>query len=224
MLPRSGDVQLLRAVIWSRGQALAEFAIVFPLFVIVLFAIIVLGLGVFYQQQLNNAAREAARHAAVSSAEAQCPTISNDPFLNPPPFSYFACDKPADGWPRMTAAAKRVLWALNTDDVSVSACWSSYHVPGDPTQYDQEPVDPVSGTANTLEPLCTYAKVETDPSSLTCPSPPTTASDDRGTNLPGNLVTVYVCYIWRPPVAGVLFVPEEVTLRAVVTEVIHHQQ
>ena len=223
MLPRPGHIKLLKGSS-SRGQALAEFAIVFPLFVIVLFGIIVLGLGVFYQQQLNNAAREAVRHAAVSSAEAQCPTISNDAYLNPPPFSWFACDTPAGGWPRMTAAAKRVLWALDTNDVSVSACWSSYHVPGDETKYDQEPIDPVTGIPNTLEPLCTYAKVETDPASLACPPPPTTSADDRGTNLPGNLVTVYVCYNWRPPVSGVLFVPDQVTLRAVVTEVIHHQQ
>ncbi len=38
---------------------------------------IVLGLGVFYQQELTNVAREAARYAAIHSATAQCPTVSN---------------------------------------------------------------------------------------------------------------------------------------------------
>ena len=128
------------------------------------------GIGVFYQQQLNNAAREAARFAAVSSAEAQCPVMSNDPYLQTPPFSWFACDTPAAKWPRMTAAAKSVLWGINTADVHVSACWSSYHVPGDPDRYDREPIE--AGTPNVLG-LCTYARVESNPASLACPAPAT---------------------------------------------------
>ena len=60
----------------SKGQALAEFALVVPLFLLLLFAIISFGLYMFYTQQLANAAREAARYAAVHTSTAQCPTVS----------------------------------------------------------------------------------------------------------------------------------------------------
>src|SRR4051812_25690396 len=60
----------------AKGQALVEFALVFPIFLMLLMAIIVFGLYVFYNQQLTNAVREAARYASVHSASAQCPTVS----------------------------------------------------------------------------------------------------------------------------------------------------
>jgi Flp pilus assembly protein TadG len=49
----------------SRGQALAEFAIVAPVFFLILFAVIDFGRYVYYTQILNNAAREGARYAIV---------------------------------------------------------------------------------------------------------------------------------------------------------------
>jgi Flp pilus assembly protein TadG len=49
----------------SRGQALAEFALVAPLFFLLLFAIIDFGRYVYYVQVLNNAAREGTRYAIV---------------------------------------------------------------------------------------------------------------------------------------------------------------
>ena len=61
----------------TRGQALVEFALVAPLLFLVIGGIITLGIGVFYQQQLTNAAREAARYAAIHSETSQCPTRSN---------------------------------------------------------------------------------------------------------------------------------------------------
>ena len=57
-----------------RGQTLVEFALIAPLLFLVVSGIITLGIGVFYQQQLANAAREAARYAAIHSATSQCPT------------------------------------------------------------------------------------------------------------------------------------------------------
>src|SRR5256885_2705024 len=77
----------------SRGQALMEFALVFPMFMFLLMAVIVFGLFVFYNQQLENAAREAARYAAVHSSSAQCPTVSRlDPGGPNKANSYFRCD------------------------------------------------------------------------------------------------------------------------------------
>lgn len=49
----------------SSGQALAEFAIVAPIFFLLLFAIIDFGRYVYYVQVLNNAAREGTRYAIV---------------------------------------------------------------------------------------------------------------------------------------------------------------
>jgi Flp pilus assembly protein TadG len=49
----------------SRGQALAEFAIVAPVFFLLIFAILDFGRYVYYVQVLNNAAREGARYAIV---------------------------------------------------------------------------------------------------------------------------------------------------------------
>ena len=59
-----------------RGQTLVETALVLPLFLMVVLGVIVLGIGLFYQQQITNAAREAARYAAIHSATADCPTSS----------------------------------------------------------------------------------------------------------------------------------------------------
>lgn len=52
----------------SRGQALVEFALVVPIFFLILFAIIDFGRYVYYVQILNNAAREGARYAIVHGA------------------------------------------------------------------------------------------------------------------------------------------------------------
>lgn len=52
----------------SRGQAIAEFALVAPIFFLILFSIIDFGRYVYYVQILNNAAREGARYAIVHGA------------------------------------------------------------------------------------------------------------------------------------------------------------
>ena len=59
----------------SRGQALVEFALVAPVFFLVLFAIIEAGRFMFYYEILNNATREGARYAIVNGANSLvCPT------------------------------------------------------------------------------------------------------------------------------------------------------
>jgi TadE-like protein len=49
----------------TRGQALAEFALVAPIFFLMVFALMDFGRYVYYVQTLNNAAREGARYAIV---------------------------------------------------------------------------------------------------------------------------------------------------------------
>jgi len=56
------------------GQALVEFAIVAPIFFLILFGIIDFGRYVYYVQILNNAAREGTRYAIVHGADSLSPT------------------------------------------------------------------------------------------------------------------------------------------------------
>jgi hypothetical protein len=205
------------------GQALTEFVLVFPIFVLVLMSIIVLGLFVFYQQQLNAAARDAARYAAIHSSSAQCPTASwmSPGALAPPPTSYWPCD-PAPSWPLFTAVGRGSIWAVNPSAVTFRACWSGYRTAGGNPDAPQVNAD---GSLNQLQ-RCTIAGVDptNNLSSMPCPPGNTTASDDTGSDNPDNQVTVYACFNWAPPMAGLVFIPSSVTMRAVVTEVIHQQQ
>jgi len=101
-------------------------ALILPLFVSVIFGIIVLGIGAFYQQQLTNAARQGARYASIHSATSQCPTVSNlPPDISPlpAPNQYFACDQPSTRWPLMLAAARDKIFGLDRSAVRTTACW-----------------------------------------------------------------------------------------------------
>ena len=230
-----------------RGQALVEFALVFPIFAAILFAVIVLGLWVFYNQQLENASREAARYAALHSSTSQCPTVSQlDPRSDmlPPTGTYWRCDAPENGWPEMTGKARSNIWGMAPNQVSLSACWSGYI---DPLTGQR---DQISKTAGVAFENCTIGGVDprVDPSLLVCPAPVTNASadpdretaiadgDDKASNVAvvagstgtdthyDTTVTVYTCFNWVPPMAGFVMVPSTITLRAVFTEVLQRQQ
>ena len=229
----------------GRGQALVEFALVFPIAVLVILGIIVFGLFVFYQQQLTNVAREAARFAAIHSATAFCPTVgwrdpqgSDRPLTYPYPIRCDAVENAGKPWPFMTDQARGFAWGLNPTTVMVNACWSGY-VPagtiiGSPPNYssgsgfplaDNPPIDPDAGTPN-LFAQCTINRI--DPvaasGSLGCSSGMTTAADDPASSKSGNQVTIYACFPWTPPLAGVLMIPSSVVMRAVITETIQRQQ
>jgi hypothetical protein len=226
---------------------MAEFALVFPLFMLLLMSLIVFGLYVFYNQQLANAAREAARYAAVHSSTAQCPTVSQlDPRSDmlPSTGTYWRCDPPERGWPEMTAKARANIWGMAPNEVSLSACWSGYV---DPTTLQR---DQSASTPDVDFTDCTIAAVkpQVDPSMLSCPAPVTTPSSDANretatadgddkassvavvagstgsdTHFP-TTVTVYTCFNWKPPMAGFVLIPSQITLRAVITEVLQRQQ
>jgi hypothetical protein len=211
----------------SSGQAMVELALVFPLFITVLCGIVILGLGVFYQQQVTNAAREGARYASVHSATARCPTTSNEA-PNAPPDTYApTCDPPTLRWPKMHEAARGYIVGIPPGEVHLSACWAGYVDPG----IDAPPADLLTGTPNPFAP-CTIGGIDpkASPDDISCPAPLTTAADDTASSmsasygLMSNEVTVYVCYVWRPPLAGFLLIPSEVTLRGVVTEKLEYQQ
>jgi hypothetical protein len=224
------------------GQALVEFALVFPLFLLTLFSIIVFGLYVFYNQQLESAVREAARYAAIHSSTAQCPTVSRiDPLLTNQPGSYFRCDRPEDGWPRMTAAARSKVWGMAATRVTLAACWSGLVDSNSPPNADVLPSTPGSTFRQ-----CRMGNVDpiASPSSLPCPAPATIGSaagvtsgkadgDDSASNIAvavsnnthyGTTVTVYACFTWQPPMSGFIFIPSQITLRAIATEALQRQQ
>lgn len=223
-----------------RGQTLVEMALVAPLLFMFLFGIVVFGIGIFYQQQVTNAAREAARYAAVTSATAQCPTAST---LDPRSGAagayvrreYVACDRPADGWPRMTAAAREFLFGIDKAGVLVRACWSGYRDDATST-YDAPPPGEyqIAGspyTYTTTYHQCTIDGEDptADPGAIRCTGGMPTL--DHASNMSekegvivANRVTAYACYTWRPPLAGFLLIPPTVVLRGVVTEPIERQQ
>jgi hypothetical protein len=58
----------------SAGQALAEFALVVPMFVLLLMAIMEGGRFVFYYEMLSSASREGARYAIVHGSNSLCPS------------------------------------------------------------------------------------------------------------------------------------------------------
>jgi TadE-like protein len=228
----------------TRGQALVEFTLVFPIFMLLIFSIIVFGLYVFYNQQLANAAGQAARYAAVHSSTSLCPTVSRleSPLLRP--ITYSRCDVPEKGWPKMTAAARSSIWGMNPTAVSIVGCWSGYVDANN--NYDALPVDPNTFTDCTMrDPGLALAPVnpKTNPGDLPCPAttigsaetPPKADGDDKASGIAAAIgtttntsypttVTVYACFKWSPPLAGVIFIPSQITLRAVVTEALQRQQ
>jgi hypothetical protein len=215
----------------TRGQALVEFALVVPLFLMVIFGVIILGIGVFYQQQLTNAAREAARYAVIHSASSDCPTAS---WLDPDPVAFaviYRCDPPDTGWPQMTAHARGQLAGMAKNDVNISACWSGYWTKDGAGGWAAWDAPPPNATNATYFRNCTITGVDprTNASALACPAA-TSSGDDMASALStstgssANQVTVYACYEWRPPLAGFLLIPPVIHLRAVITEAMEYQQ
>jgi len=220
-----------------RGQTMVEMALVFPLFLIVFMGTIVIGIGVFYQQQITNAAREAARYAAIHSATAQCPTVSTfDPVIDPSSGTgrYYRCDAPEMApvpWPEMTAAARNKIFGLPKSAVQVTACWSGW-VDDATGARDAPPNGTVPSQSSTWAPCLIDGQLPgTNPELIGCNASLNNATTDTASNLSegqgrivANQVTAYTCYLWSPPMAGFLLIPETVTLRGVITEPIQRQQ
>jgi len=213
---------------------MVELALIMPLFVMILVGIIVLGIGVFYQQQLANAAREAARFAAIHSATALCPTEGDhSPAAPPETYPVTGCDSKALGWPYMRPHARNAVFGLPKADVHIAACWSGYQLTSTGARDAPPPgtYDAPIGTINSAFVQCSIDGDDptVDPSGIGCSDGlPTvdeaSAISESKERVVANTVTTYACYVWRPPMAGFLLIPAEVTLRAVATEAIQRQQ
>jgi Flp pilus assembly protein TadG len=73
MTGRAASADARRHRAWA-GQALVEFALVAPIFFMLLFGIIEGGRFIFYYETLNNATREGARYAIVHGSNSRCPS------------------------------------------------------------------------------------------------------------------------------------------------------
>ena len=235
LLLRDRDDERMRRLIVrprSRGQALVEFALVFPILAMVIFGILVYGLYAFYGQQLENAAREAARYAAIHSSTAQCPTVSRVDQQVDKPQGWFRCDSPELGWPEMTTALRSRSGECRPARYRSPRVGPGYIDPNN--NYDALP------QARMIFADCTINRIDpkTNADAIACPAPATIASafaapaqkadgDDKASSIAvavGNnthyptTVTVYSCFNWRPPMSGFLLMPSQITLRAVITE------
>lgn len=217
------------------GQTLVELALVLPLFFMVIFGIIILGLGVFYQQQLTNAAREGARFAAISSATAACPVAGSfDPAS--PPLSYplpGGCDRKAERWPKLTAHARDATFGVSKQSVHIAACWSGYRKDTATGAIDAPPPGTydVIGSVNSVFVQCRIDGQDPSVSTSSIGCTGTLSTTDQASSLSeaqgrivANTVTVYTCYRWVPPLAGFLLIPSDIVLRAAVSEAIQRQQ
>ena len=102
----------------SRGQALAEFAIVAPLLFLLILATIEAGRFIFHYELVNNAAREGARYAIVHGSLSDCPSGP------PPPGETNTCDVP--GANIKTAVREAALEIMSVGDLFVhDPVWTS---------------------------------------------------------------------------------------------------
>lgn len=100
----------------SRGQALVEFAFVFPIIAFLAFAFIDIGRAAFQWNTLSSAARQAARVAVVNQvdpASAPWPCLANKPVESPtsPSWTFRGCAVTAGATIGVTAADVTVSYA-----------------------------------------------------------------------------------------------------------------
>ena len=104
-----------------RGQAMVEFALIAPVFFLVLFAIIEGGRFMFYYETLNHAAREGARYAIVNGANSiRCPT-------GPPAPGSVACDTAGND---VVARVRASSYGVPPSGVMVNATWNPSNARG----------------------------------------------------------------------------------------------
>ena len=96
----------------SRGQALVEFALIFPLIVLILFGVMDLGRAIYAYNTIGNAARVGARVAAVNQLETSLECNQSRPVEDANPLNAH--------WSIKTcAASSAVSLGLQPGDVTV---------------------------------------------------------------------------------------------------------
>jgi Flp pilus assembly protein TadG len=123
----------------TRGQALVEFALVAPMFFMLLFALIDFGRYVYYVQILNNAAREGARYAIVHGANGL-------PSSGPPAPGTTSSDP--TGANVKTAARNYLVGVIGQTSgaLTIDVCWKPRNGAGAPCSGDNGRSNPVEVT------------------------------------------------------------------------------
>lgn len=106
-----------RLPLGERGQAMVEFALVAPVFFLLLFAVIEGGRFIFYYESLANATREGARYAIVHGWKSYCPSGTMPPG-EPTPISCY--DQPGNN---VISAVRNSAFGMTGNLVTVTPCW-----------------------------------------------------------------------------------------------------
>lgn len=97
-----------------RGQAMVEFALVAPMFFLLLFGIVEAGRFIFYYENLSHATREGARYAIVNGANTiGCPTGPAAPDSS-------ACDPTGND---VVTRVRQAAMGVPSAGISVQRCW-----------------------------------------------------------------------------------------------------
>ena len=124
------------------GQALVEFALVAPIFFLLLFGIIEGGRFILYYQTLNNATQEGARYAIVHGSRSSCPSGSPmEAGITPP-----ACYDPTGA--KVVQRVKDTAFGLLGTSVTVTPTWPTHE-----NARDSDVTVTATYTYNTLVPL-----------------------------------------------------------------------
>ena len=101
---------------------MVEFALVAPIFFLLLFGIIEGGRFILYYESLNDAVREGARYAIVHGSNSNCPSGPMPPGMTAP-----GCyDLPGD---KVVAHVKTKAFGVLGSGVTVSTCWDPVLAP-----------------------------------------------------------------------------------------------
>ena len=105
----------------ARGQAMVEFALIFPIFILLLVGMFDLGRVVWVNNTLATAAREAARYAIVHGEKSACP-VGPAAAGTEIPTADASCPHPSPSRQGIKDVAHK--WAAGTSaDVTVSVCY-----------------------------------------------------------------------------------------------------
>ena len=128
-----------------RGQAMVEFALIFPIFILLLVGMFDLGRVVWVNNTLATAAREAARYAIVHGAKSSCP-VGPAPFGTQVLDDSTSCPDPYPSRQGIKDVAHK--WAAGTSaNVTVSVCYGVVTTcTGDVDQVSNPPPDTTRGT------------------------------------------------------------------------------
>jgi Flp pilus assembly protein TadG len=136
----------------SRGQALVEFAFVFPIIVVLAFGFIDVGRAVFGYNTLTNAAREAARVAAVNQVDPVAGPwgcLANKPVQNPatPSWTFRGCAIAAGATVGVTDADVSIsYYAPPGTSIQCSSGLTVGCIAAVTVTYDYVPITPIAGS------------------------------------------------------------------------------